>query len=108
MLSMDDRNVRCSIGSEVEYPVIGKLTCNSKNIIYIIECTKCKEYYVSETSNTLWHRLNSHLTDIPNGFNKPVANHFNDLNHTAEYDMVISPIEQILEQGSVDKNTIKR
>ena len=50
--------------SEFEYPVIGKLIYNSKNIIYIIECTKCKEYYVGETSNTLRHRLISHLTDI--------------------------------------------
>ena len=67
------------IGPEFDYPIIEKLTCNSRNIIYIIECTKCNEYYLGETSQTLKQRLTAHLSDIRNELDKPVAEHFNDI-----------------------------
>ncbi len=96
------------IGPDFDYPIIGKLTCNSTNLIYIIECTKCNEYYVGETSKTLRQRLTAHLSDIRNELNKPVAEHFNDLYHSVHLDMVIYPIQQVLEQGSPEINTVKR
>ncbi len=92
-----------------EYPVIGKLTCESTNLIYLIECTKCNEFYVGETSTTLRQRLTSHLGDIRNEINsKPIPEHFNDFHHDINQDMVVYPIEQILEQGSKEKNKILR
>jgi hypothetical protein len=95
-------------GPEFDHAIIGKLTCNSNNIIYIIECTKCKEFYVGETSKTLRQRLNGHLSDIRADTEKPIPEHFNATDHNEVRDMVIYPIEQILDQGSEHKNKILR
>ena len=69
----------------------------------IIECTKCNEYYVGETSQTLTQRLTAHLSDIRNELDKPVAEHFNDIYHSVNGDMVIYPIQQVLEEDSTEK-----
>ena len=42
------------------------LSCNSKNIVYIIECSKCKEIYIGSTQalNTIsLHRSNIKITE---------------------------------------------
>ena len=69
---------------------------------------KCKELYIGETANSLRQRLHGHLSDIRTEQEKPVAQHFSDIFHTPEENMVIYPIEQILEQGSDEKNKKKR
>ena len=66
-------------GADIDYAIIGKLNCNYKQIIYIIECKRCKEYYVGESSAMeLAQRVRSHLSDIQSKQNKPVLEHFND------------------------------
>ena len=41
-----------------------KLDCQSKNTIYVIECTNCRMRYVGESSQKLKDRLNQHRSDI--------------------------------------------
>lgn len=41
------------------------INCNSKNIIYLISCLKCKVQYVGHTSQSLKGRIRKHLSDIP-------------------------------------------
>ena len=95
-------------GPGFDHAIIGKLTCNSENIIYIIECKKCKVYYVGETSKSLRKRLQGHLSDIRADNDKPVPEHFNAIDHNETRDMAVYPIEQILDQGSEQKNKILR
>src|SRR6056300_723586 len=61
-----------------EHSIRGRLDCQSKNIIYIIECLKCHELYVGETEQTLAARLQGHISDINTFKDKPVAEHFNN------------------------------
>jgi len=37
---------------------------NSKDLIYLIICSKCKKKYVGETTRKLKDRLNNHISDI--------------------------------------------
>ena len=43
------------------------LSCNSKNVVYIIECSKCKEIYIASTqalnTRTSLHRSNIKITE---------------------------------------------
>lgn len=41
------------------------INCNSKNIIYLISCSKCRVQYVGHTSQSLKGRIRKHLSDIP-------------------------------------------
>ena len=90
-----------------EFTITGKLDCNSKNILYIIECKKCQEQYIGETGRTLRARLNNHLSDIRNYVETGIAEHFNQLDHDIT-DLQITPIVQIPDEGSAVKNGIAR
>ena len=69
--------------------------CKTANVVYVIECTKCKKQYVGETENALHIRMNGHRSDIEHRrLEKPVANHFNSEGHSLK-NLSIFVIEQI-------------
>jgi len=70
------------------------MNCNSANIIYLVNCTKCNKLYVGETKRQLKDRLNNHRSDIKLFKNTTIAIHFNDTNHTVN-NLKITPIEQL-------------
>ena len=45
----------------------GHTTCETRNVIYLINCAKCKEQYVGETGNMIRTRANQHRSDITLG-----------------------------------------
>ena len=40
------------------------MTCKSRNLLYIIQCGKCKELYIGETGCTLQARIRVHKQHI--------------------------------------------
>ena len=59
--------------------------CRTKNIIYLIECQRCKKQYVGETENPLHLCMNGHRSDYYHKLSdKPVAEHFNTIGHSFE------------------------
>ena len=70
--------------------------CRTKNIVYLIECRKCRKQYIGETDNPLHLRMNSHRSDYYRKLSdKPVAKHFNTIGYSFE-DLTIMVIEQIM------------
>ena len=60
-------------------------TCASANVIYCITCTLCKKIYIGETWRRLADRFREHRGDVEKNDtdeSKPVARHFNLLNHS--------------------------
>ena len=75
------------------------LTCDTKNLIYMIHCNRCNLQYIGETKRRLKDRFNEHCRTIdnPNTKSKPTtaAEHFlSSPNHTAN-NMQLIPIEKI-------------
>ena len=65
-------------------------TCKSANIVYLIECLKCKKQYVGETENALHLRMNGRRSDYYRKLaDKPVAAHFNEPCHSFEILLVM-------------------
>ena len=55
------------------------VNCVSRNVIYLITCTKCQNQYVGQTNQNVSRRMNSHRFDINNVDMNPishVASHF--------------------------------
>ena len=52
------------------------------NIVYVIRCTKCAKLYIGEAGRTLDTRFKEHIADIKYHRDKPVANHFNQADHS--------------------------
>ena len=72
-----------------------EVNCQTKNIIYVIECKKCREQYVGESNRSLQHRFSEHLGYVRNKHvNKVTGEHFNLRGHS-QSDMQISIIEKI-------------
>ena len=53
------------------------VSCNSKNLIYLIECQICKIQYVGQTKNKILQRINQYYSSIRNRLETPVARHMN-------------------------------
>ena len=61
---------------------ITKFNCLTYNTVYIIHCTKCAQLYIDETGHTIDTRFKEHPADIKHQRDKPVADHFNQTDHT--------------------------
>ena len=64
------------------YPLRHSFTCTSRNIIYLITCSKCKKQYVGFTTQQLNVRINHHRTNIFNHVQTYISNHFNFPDHS--------------------------
>ena len=87
----------------------GGMDCRSKNVIYLIECTKCNQKYIGETTCMFKVRLNRHVNDIRTYKNTAVADHFN-YDCPSTYDVPLMrayPIELVPDQGNYRKNKKK-
>ena len=79
------------------------ITCEIKNLIYMIQCNRCHLQYIGETKRRLKDRFNEHhrtfhrTLDNANTKSKPstVAEHFLSSPHNISKDMQLIPIEKI-------------
>ena len=96
-----------SVRTNLTYQIRDKVDCKSKNLIYLIDCEKCKDtQYVGETSQTLQRRFHGHRSNIKNfkqsNINNNsqyknetlVARHFQKQDHDISH-MKVTVIEQI-------------
>ena len=78
-----------------EFNIYHACSCQSKNIIYLMECTKCNLQYVGKTQTSLEKRINGHRSDVnckvePIGADK----HFRLPEHNFTRDAKFTIIEQ--------------
>ena len=81
-------NVEKLSGPKRSIKITDHFTCTSANVIYCITCTLCKKLYIGETGRRLGDRFREHLRDVEkddNNTSKPVARHFNRLNHSMQH-----------------------
>ena len=75
------------------------ITCNTKNLIYMIQCNRCSLQYIGETKRRLKDRFNEHRrsVDKTNTKSKPttVAEHFLSHPNHCHTDMQLIPLELI-------------
>ena len=83
------------INQSETWNIIKKLTCETFNCVYLIECTKCRKKYIGETKRKFKFRLDDHRGYINNQvLSQPLGAHFNLPGH-ALADMKATIIEQV-------------
>ena len=97
-------------GPKRSIKITDRFTCTSTNVIYCISCTLCKKIYIGETGRRLGDRFREHLRDVERNdkdASKPVARHFNLLNHSSQHMTICS---LFLHQGNTEsrKNLIQK
>lgn len=85
------------------YPLRHNFTCTSRNIIYLITCTRCKKQYVGLTTQQLNIRVNHHRTNIFNNAQTYISNHFNFTDHNVRHLSV-----QIIDTPSNGPNMLQK
>nr|XP_022316718.1 uncharacterized protein LOC111120285 [Crassostrea virginica] len=74
------------------YRILGSLSCQTDNCIYLISCKVCQKQYIGETGD-LRRRINNHRSTIKTKkINEPVGEHFNLEGHKWE-DMTVVVID---------------
>ena len=88
----------CPASPTAGFTLIGALSCKSKNLIYLIQCNKCKCQYIGETKRQLNERFGEHRRSILNDQQlsdpTPVSLHFNQTVHSIN-DVILIPLELI-------------
>ena len=89
-----------------EYKLAKDVNCLTNNVVYLLECTRCKKQYVGETKRNFLTRFKEHLADIRHNRDTPVAKHFN-LNSHKTAATPAQPIPTILSRiaGHPDRTT---
>ena len=89
-----------------EYKLAKDVNCQTNNVVYLLECTRCKKQYVGETKRNFLTRFKEHLADIRHNRDTPVAKHFN-LNSHKSAATPAQPIPTILSRiaGHPDRMT---
>ena len=57
-------------------PITYRLSCDSRNTIYIIQCMNCPAFYVGHSCDFLRSRMGHHLRSISSGADTKIAAHF--------------------------------
>ena len=71
------------------------VTCQTRNIIYCITCTKCKEQYIGQSERSLQDRFSEHRDYVKQEkVGKATGWHFNKKGHTV-HDMVVTILEKV-------------
>ena len=78
-----------------QYPIRQKLTCSSKNVIYLATCNKCNLQYVGSTSTEFKIRFRNHKSSmLDNRRTCELAVHYNSSEHDISQ-ISFTVIEQI-------------
>ena len=84
------------------YKIPRKVTCNSSNLIYCLECPDCNIQYVGQTKNKLLIRMNQHRNDIKHKWDTSVSRHYNS--HVNEFRIYVLQLVNSDEQSARDLN----
>ena len=103
----EDTTVKSS-KNNFSVPVKKLVNCETKNVIYVITCSKqkCKfVQYIGETSRRLKDRFSQHLNYVKKAdFSQPTGYHFNLAGHSIS-DMKVCIIEQCMYDSVIYRQT---
>ena len=84
-------------GPNFTWNINGHFTCETNNIIYMIECKKdhCKSKYIGQSGKKCAQRMSQHRGYVNNrNLNQPTGYHFNQPGHSVS-DMRITVLEKV-------------
>ena len=84
------------------------VSCNSRNLIYMIQCQICKIQYVGQTKNKILQRINQHYSSIRNKLDTPVARHMNFHMFRGNLHVRIYILTLIHEEPDSDEASVER
>lgn len=73
-----------STASDYYVNIKGNFNCDSANVVYLLECTNCKQQYIGETQTSFRLRFNNHRSHAKIRPFLPLSRHVNTPGHSFE------------------------
>ncbi len=108
----DHRYIR--LGKQMFVPFVDKSNCNSKNVVYIVKCKLCTQFYIGQTIN-IRDRIKQHLRSIRKfkifiHYTSEIGIHFNKYGHNFlndfEFSIYSSNIDNKEDRLSIESDLI--
>ena len=90
--------------SEARVTLDKKFTCETDNMIYMLECKKCRDQYIGQSKDSLKDRFLDHIGYARRNEAKSTGIHFNLPGHSTS-DMTISVLEQVKQKDRFFRET---
>ncbi len=81
---LTDNTVKSRL-SKRKHHIYGQFTCNTRRVVYLLQCAKCHKQYVGQTINSLAQRADRHLRVIGQKGSMKLQQHFNGDGHTPNH-----------------------
>ena len=85
------------------FQIFRNLTCESENLIYLLQCRICQLQYVGKSETPFNIHLNNHRKDAKLGASILTCKHFSEQNHNFQQHAEFTLIEQIKKQGTAEE-----
>jgi len=96
----------------LEYKIMANLNCNSKNVVYLVQCKSCSKQYVGSASTKFRLRFNNYkacFKKCSSGITAPQMSfhsHFCQANHNGMNDWAFTLIDQSQDLTSLRKREV--
>lgn len=80
--AMRDTSKASSTQSNFSINIRGNLTCDSPNVVYLLECNVCGMQYIGQTETPFRIRFNNHRAHAKSAPNLPLSKHLNLPGHS--------------------------
>lgn len=74
-------DVAQSSASSFRYKIQGELNCDTRNVVYLLECTVCRVQYIGQTETSFRVRFNNHRAHVKSLPQLPISQHANIIGH---------------------------
>ena len=92
-----------SLQTGKKYTIHSRLSCDSKNVIYLVSCKKCRLQYIGSTTTDFRIRFRNHKSAmLTNKTTCEVAVHFNKTSHILD-DFSFQCIDQVQAPNNSDE-----
>ena len=87
--------------NEFKWKINQPVSCETDNVIYLIQCERCKQKYIGETERQLKDRIGEHKGYVRNKkLKEPTGKHFNQHGHSIT-DLKVTILEQIKKKDTL-------
>ena len=91
-------------GGKFTWKIRSEINCETKNVVYLIECNKCRKRYIGESERMLKHRISEHKGYINNRIlSKETGLHYSLPGHNIA-NMTVTAMEKVMKNDILYRN----
>lgn len=79
---MTTTTLAVSTATNFKFKIKGNFTCDTANVVYLLECSICHVQYIGQTETAFRYRFNNHKAHVHALPNLPISRHVTEAGHS--------------------------